>query len=108
MTQAETDAFLGACALVAVDHENLVAEVGYWVAPWARGQRVASRATRLLADWAFNHAGFQRLELNIDPVNAASCAVAESLGCEREGVLASKAVVGGERRDMALYALLRP
>lgn len=108
VTEVQTDAVLGACGLVAVDHENLVAEVGYWVAPWARGQRVAQRATRLLADWAFNHAGFQRLELYIEPVNAASCAVAESLGCQREGVLSSKAVVRGERRDMALYALLRP
>jgi hypothetical protein len=30
------------------------------------------------------------------------------LGCEREGVLRSKAVVRDQRRDMALYALVKP
>jgi RimJ/RimL family protein N-acetyltransferase len=91
---------------VAVDSRNLVGEVGYWVAPWARSQHVAQRATRLLADWAFGQAGFQRLELYIEPDNAASCAVAERLGCEREGLLRGKAIVQGQRRDMALYALV--
>ena len=104
---AGDDEVVGACGLVAVDGENLVAEVGYWVAPWARGRRVAQDATRLLADWAFTEAGFERLELYIEPGNAASCAVAEKLGCEREGVLRSKAVVRDQRRDMALYALVK-
>src|SRR5665647_1787424 len=37
-----------------------VAEVGYWVAPWARGRGVASRATRALAEWAICDHGFVR------------------------------------------------
>lgn len=104
---AEEDKVVGSCGLVAVDAANLVGEVGYWVAPWARNQHVAQRATRLLADWAFGEAGFGRLELYIEPANAASCAVAERLGCEREGVLRGKAIVSGKRRDMALYALVK-
>lgn len=104
---AGDDEIVGACGLVAVNAQDLVAEVGYWVVPWARGQRVAQRATRLLADWAFTDVGFERLELYIEPANTTSCTVAERLGCEREGVLRSKAVVRNQRRDMALYALVK-
>lgn len=105
---ADTDEVLGACGLNTVDATDLVAEVGYWVAPWARGRNVARRATRLLADWAFGEVGLQRLELYVEPSNAASRAVAESLGCQQEGVLRSKARLRGERRDMVLYALVKP
>jgi RimJ/RimL family protein N-acetyltransferase len=104
---AADDEIVGACGLVAVNAQDLVAEVGYWVVPWARGQRVAQRATRLLAGWAFTDVGFERLELYIEPANTTSCTVAERLGCEREGVLRSKAVVRNQRRDMALYALVK-
>jgi RimJ/RimL family protein N-acetyltransferase len=104
---AQDGKIVGSCGLVTVDGRNLVGEVGYWVAPGARNQRVAQRATRLLADWAFTEVGFERLELYIEPANTASCAVAETLGCEREGVLRSKAVVQDQRRDMALYALVK-
>jgi RimJ/RimL family protein N-acetyltransferase len=103
----ETDRLLGACALVAVDPANLVGEVGFWVAPWARGQKVAQRAARLLCDWALTEGGLARLELYVDPENSASCAVAERVGCEHEGVLRGKVVIHGVRRDMALYALVK-
>ena len=68
---------------------------------------MAQNAARLLAGWAFTDVGFERLELYIEPANTVSCAVAEKLGCEREGVLRSKAVVRDQRRDMALYALVK-
>lgn len=89
-----------------VDHARLIGEVGYWVGPAGRGRGVAPRAVRLLANWAFAEGGLARLELLIEPANTASLAVAERAGCEREGLLRSKAIVGGERRDMLLYSLL--
>jgi RimJ/RimL family protein N-acetyltransferase len=103
---ADTDQVLGACGLVAVNDEHRVAEVVYAVAPWARGRKVAQRAARLLCDWALRDLGLARLEFYIEPSNTASRAVAERLGCELEGVLRSKALIQGVRRDMALYALL--
>ena len=39
------------------------AEIGYWVAPWARGRGVATRATRLLARWTFDVLRPARIEL---------------------------------------------
>ncbi len=98
---------LGSCGLVAVHESDRVAEVGYWIAPWARGQRVAQRAVRLVSGWALAAGGLERLELLIEPANLASCAVAERAGCVREGVLRRKALHRGVRKDMAIYALVK-
>ena len=106
ITATDDDQVLGACGLAAVDSVHHVAEVVYGVAPWARGQKVAQRAGRLLCDWALREVGLARLELYVEPSNVASRAVAERLGCELEGVLRSKALIQGTRRDMALYALV--
>lgn len=104
---ADDDHVLGSCGLVAVNAEHLVAEVVVAVAPWARGRKIAQRALRLLCDWALTDVGLARLELYIEPSNVASRAVATRLGSCFEGVLRSKALIQGTRRDMELYALLR-
>ena len=36
------DRMLGAISFVAIDAPARQAEIGYWVAPWGRGQRIAS------------------------------------------------------------------
>lgn len=102
---AETGRLLAAPSLKAIDADRRSAEVGYWVAPWARGQKVAQRAMRLLSDWAFTELGLQRLEFFIEPENVASCAVAERLGAVREELFPDKEVIRGTSRDIARYAL---
>lgn len=94
-------------SLKAIDAAQRVAEVGYWVAPWARGRKVAQRAVGLMCDWAFADLGLRRLEFFIEPGNAASCAVAEHVGAVREELLRDKEVIRGTRRDIARYALVR-
>lgn len=103
----DDDQVLGACGLVAVTAQHLVAEVVCGVAPSARGRKVAQRAVRLLCDWAMTDVGLARLEFYVEPSNVASRAVAARLGCQFEGVLRSKALIQGTRRDMTLYALLK-
>jgi ribosomal-protein-alanine N-acetyltransferase len=98
---------LGSCGLVAVNAEDLVAQVVWAVDRSARGHGVAQRAGRLLCDWALSDLGLARLEFYIEPANAASRAVAARLGCQLEGTLRSKSLIQGTRRDIALYALLR-
>ena len=46
-----------------------VGSIGYWIANEARGRSVATRATRLLAEWAVTEGGVQRLELTTHPDN---------------------------------------
>ena len=77
------------------------AEIGYWVAPWARGRGVATAATRALTAHAFG-AGLARLELLTQPENAASQRVALAAGYRREGVRRS----AGPGRDGGRYDLL--
>ena len=108
ITDPDDDRALGSCGLVAIDAADLVAEVVCAVNPQARGRKIAQRAARLLCDWALLDLGLARLEFYIEPENAASRAVAERLGCELEGILRSKSLMRGTRRNVALYALLHP
>lgn len=103
----DDDRVLGSCGLVAIDDENRVAEVGYWVAPEARGTGVARRSVELLAAWALGDGGVHRLEIYVDPDNVASSTVAEGVDCVREGLLRGKVLARGKRVDMVLYSLVR-
>ncbi len=58
-------------------------EIGYAVAPAARGRRLASRAVRLVADHAARTLGTQRLVLRIDDGHVASERVATACGFTR-------------------------
>ncbi len=60
-------------------------EIGYWVAPDARGRGVATRMVTLLRDWAHERLGLQRLIMQIHPDNLVSCRVAEKVGFEDTG-----------------------
>ncbi|WP_405148081.1 GNAT family N-acetyltransferase [Sphaerisporangium sp. NBC_01403] len=60
-------------------------EIGYLLAPWARGRGLATRAARALAEWAFSQ-GVHRVELVADVENVASQRVAMAAGFQREGI----------------------
>src|SRR5262245_21865446 len=47
-------------------------EIGYWVAPDARGHGVATRAVTLLRDWAHDELGLERMLMQIHPDNLGS------------------------------------
>ncbi|GAA1745592.1 GNAT family N-acetyltransferase [Luedemannella helvata] len=82
------------------------AEIGYWVAPWARGRGVATAATRALAGYAFG-AGVARLELRTAWENAASQRVALGAGFVREAVARAAGVGrGGDRYDQLVWVRL--
>lgn len=98
--------FLGFVALVRYDAEGREGEIGYIVAPAARGRGVAGRAVRLLTDWCLRVVGLERLELRIDIANVASVRVAERLGYVCDGVLRSAHFKQGLRVDLAVYSRL--
>ena len=66
-----------------------VAGLGYWVVNSARGQGYATRAVRLLSDWALRDVGIKRVEAWVEPGNEASLRVLETVGFEVEGRLRS-------------------
>ena len=100
------DAFLGVCGLRAKD-DDAVTEIGYAVAPWARGAGVATRATRLLIEFSWQ-IGAVRVELDAYTENKASRAVARKCGFTQEGVLRSAAPgKNGRRHDLVVFGLLK-
>jgi RimJ/RimL family protein N-acetyltransferase/8-oxo-dGTP pyrophosphatase MutT (NUDIX family) len=63
-----------------------VTSLSWWVFAGRRGQGYATRATRLLVDYAIGHLGARRVQAEVDPRNAASLRVATRAGLLREGV----------------------
>lgn len=106
VADAATDEFLGSIALLRFEWGERRGEVGYWLAPWARGRGAASRAVRLLSRWALTELGLARLALHTDTHNHASQRVAERCGFTREGVLRSFEERKGRRYDNVVFSLL--
>jgi RimJ/RimL family protein N-acetyltransferase len=98
------DELVGAIDLRAPDDGT--SDVGYWVAPWARGRGVATRALALVSRWALAELEVERLWLTTAPDNLASQRVAEKCGFTREGVLRAHLRFREGRRDSVIYSLL--
>ncbi|MER5457984.1 GNAT family N-acetyltransferase [Micromonospora sp. NPDC002389] len=106
VTDPDDGRLLGAVGLSHPVPQRAQAEIGYWVAPWARGRGVATAATRALAQRAFA-TGTARLELVTHVENTASQRVALAAGFQPEGVRRSGGPVrGGGRRDLTVWVRL--
>lgn len=83
--------------------------VGYAVHPAFRGRGFTTRALRLLADWAFDAAGFARLELGAKSDNRASQQAALRAGFEPDGVRRARLRnPDGSFADEVRFALVNP
>jgi RimJ/RimL family protein N-acetyltransferase len=78
---------LGSVSLHRIDPAQGDAEIGYWIAPWARGQHRGSLAVGIAARYAFDTLGLRRLFLYHAVDNPASCRVAVTAGFQLEGTL---------------------
>lgn len=100
------NAVIGAISLMNIDEQAGQGEIGYWVADWARGNRVARRAVELLGDWALNTLGLWRVVLRIERENVASIAAALAAGAQPTGITVDKEV-RNRMRNFGIYELLR-
>jgi RimJ/RimL family protein N-acetyltransferase len=108
VADAATDHGLGTAGLWLRNRDEGRCSVGYSVSPRARGRGVATAALTALTAFAWTHPDLHRIELYVEPANRPSVAVAERCGYQREALLRSHMVIGEQRRDMLLYAALRP
>jgi RimJ/RimL family protein N-acetyltransferase len=98
---------LGNVSLHKLDLAQRDAEIGYRVAPWARGAGVGSDAVAAASRWAFGALGLLRIELCHAVVNLPSCRVAVKAGYLLEGTLRQAYVYGdGKRYDEHVHARL--
>jgi RimJ/RimL family protein N-acetyltransferase len=84
---ARDGTLLGSFSLLELDREPGYGEIGYWVAAGARGRGVATRAVRLLAAWAHDELGLERIEVIAHRDNLPSRRVAEKAGFIATGEL---------------------
>ena len=108
ISDSESGAALGSIGVRWIDRDQGVAEVGYWMAPEARGRGLCTRAVRLVSRWVLHDCGMHRLQLRADELNPASRKVAENAGFTQEGVLRSSGDNKrlGRRVDFVMYSLL--
>ncbi len=77
----------GSLSLHKIDPVQADAEIGYWLAPAARGRGRAAVAVRLATRYAFAELGLHRVHLLHAVENVASCRVASAAGFSWEGTL---------------------
>jgi RimJ/RimL family protein N-acetyltransferase len=98
--------FVGLALAPEIDREGLEVELGYLVAPWARGRGIATDMLQQLTEWALGELGMERVYLIINVENPASERVAARCGYVREGVMRSVHLKQGRRSNAALWSRL--
>lgn len=98
--------FLGLALAFGIDREGRQLELGYVVAPHARGRGVATRSLQLLTEWAFAELDALRIELWISVSNDPSKRVAERAGYRHEGTIRSFHFKQGVRDDFEIWSRL--
>lgn len=103
----ETDRAVGRQALMRIDADNGVIEVGsiYWSPALAR-TRGATESIYLLARYLFDDLGYRRFEWKCDDANDPSKRAAQRFGFQYEGLFRQHNVVKGRNRDTAWFAML--
>lgn len=104
--ERESGVFQASVGLNFVNRNYEMANLGYWVRTSATGQGIASRATRLVARFAFEQLKLQRVEIVAAVGNLASQRVAEKAGAVREAILRKRLLHEGQSMDAVLFSLV--
>jgi ribosomal-protein-serine acetyltransferase len=97
---------VGACGINQIDKPNARANLGYWIRSSATRKGYACQASLVLARWAFEALGMERIEVVVAVGNEASQRVAAKMGARREGVARMRLHVRGVAHDAVVYSLL--
>ena len=98
--------FVGGAGFHGYDRPPDKTDIGYWLAPHAQGQGLATLAVAALVDHAFDAEKLNRVEIRIDVANSRSRKVPQRLGFQLEGILRQDGFIADRRVDHALYAVL--
>jgi RimJ/RimL family protein N-acetyltransferase len=100
------DSYAGTADLRVSATDPAVGEVGFLVAPQARGRGHATAAVRALAEWGITELGLTRIQWRAEVGNDASRRVAEKAGFTMEGLVRQGYDQDGRRRDCWIASLL--
>lgn len=105
--ETDTDMLLGGLTLSNVRRGvTQAATLGYWLGLPHAGRGFMTDAVRAVRPFAFETLRLHRLEAAVQPHNAASVAVLERAGFEREGLAKRYLKIDNAWQDHLLYALL--
>ena len=82
------------------------AEIGWSLAPEARGKGIATEAAEALLSLGFEELHFHRIDAKLDALNTASAALCERLGMRLESTQVDKWHYKGQWATEVLYAML--
>ena len=103
----ETNAAVGSAALMRIDPEHGVIEVGgVTYSRRLQRTRAGTEAMYLLMRRSFDELGYRRYEWKCDSLNAPSIAAARRYGFQFEGVFRQAKVYHGRNRDTAWLSIL--
>ncbi|WP_233213690.1 GNAT family N-acetyltransferase [Mycobacterium hubeiense] len=106
-TVIEVDGRLAGQCDAWIDLFHCRSELGLWVASRHAGDGVGTVAVQLVIAYLFEDLGVERITAPIAKGNTATARIAQRLGFVCEGVMRSYMSVGGQRRDHALWSLIR-
>ncbi len=97
----------GRIGLHHINHQNRIAEIGYWIAAGWQGRGIVVNSCRVLINYAFAEHRLNRIEIKCAVGNHKSRAIAEKLGCKQEGILRQAELLNGRFVDLYLYSMLK-
>jgi ribosomal-protein-alanine N-acetyltransferase len=103
----DNNRLIGTCTIFRINQQNKNGEAGYILNRKHWGKGLMTEAMSSVLDYAFNDLEFHRLEADTDPENAASLALLEKLGFQREGYFRERWFVHGKWHDSVMLGLLR-
>ena len=108
LTRPGEDALLGTIGLPRFDAENRCTSISFELRRDEWGKGLMGEAAAAVIDHAFTVLKVHRIQAEIDPKNAPSIHLAETLGFVREGILRENVFANGAFTDTAIYALFNP
>jgi RimJ/RimL family protein N-acetyltransferase len=104
--EAAAERLSGQTMLFNFDWDERAAELGFWIAPWARGRGLSEPALRLTVGFAFDHLGIERVYGLTAIDNVAAERAMERAGLQREGILRGVLKTSTGRLDQVCFGIL--
>ncbi|MGO8683134.1 MAG: GNAT family N-acetyltransferase [Thermoleophilia bacterium] len=108
IVDAASGRVVGAIGLLGVDPLESLGRFRYWVRTARRGHGFARHALALVAAWARDDLGLERLEVATAVADAGAQQVARAVGFRPEAIYRSYRQLGEHRTDYYIYALPMP
>ena len=99
------ETFIGPFSIHAIEENNHIGEIGYWINKDVRGHGYGSIGSKMVTNYAFETLGLRRLAGIVDNDNEASKKVLLGAGYAHEGLMKSRVTrADGNQIDMDLFA----